>query len=172
MTISLRPVKEDDLPFLYRLTDDPAGTGDFQWYGFHNPHRHRRRWEENGLLGDDGGILIIMAGDDAAGFVSWHKEMSGATLFHWDMGLIVAPEFRGKGHGTEAQRLLVRYLFDHSTVNRVQASTEITNLAEQRALEKAGFTREGVLRGAGFRAGEWRDGVLYSMVRADLEERG
>ncbi|MGR6913746.1 GNAT family N-acetyltransferase [[Actinomadura] parvosata] len=35
-------------------------------------------------------------------------------------------------------------------------------------MEKAGFTREGVLRGAGCRAGQWRDGVLYSMIRADL----
>ncbi|WP_220447863.1 GNAT family N-acetyltransferase [Nonomuraea diastatica] len=42
-------------------------------------------------------------------------------------------------------------------------------MAEQRALEKAGFTREGVLRGSGFRAGRWHDSVLYSMIRADLE---
>ncbi|MEU4725631.1 GNAT family protein [Nonomuraea dietziae] len=80
----------------------------------------------------------------------------------------MAPEFRGKGYGTEAQRRLVRYLFEHTTANRIQASTEIENIAEQRALEKAGFTREGVLRGCGFRAGAWRDGVLYSVIRSDL----
>ncbi|MFB9895158.1 GNAT family N-acetyltransferase [Planobispora takensis] len=43
-------------------------------------------------------------------------------------------------------------------------------MAEQRALKKAGFTREGVLRGAGFRAGEWHDGVLYSFLRSDLPD--
>ncbi|GII05314.1 hypothetical protein Pta02_73220 [Planobispora takensis] len=64
----------------------------------------------------------------------------------------------------------MRYLFDHSTVHRIQAGTEVTNVAEQRALKKAGFTREGVLRGAGFRAGEWHDGVLYSFLRSDLPD--
>jgi len=38
-------------------------------------------------------------------------------------------------------------------VNRIEASTEITNIGEQRALERAGFTREGVLRGATFQGG-------------------
>ena len=43
----------------------------------------------------------------------------------------------------------------------------VDNLAEQRALGTAGFQREGVLRHAQFRAGEWRDVVLYSRLRHD-----
>lgn len=52
-------------------------------------------------------------------------------------------------------------------MNRIQASTDVTNVAEQRALEKAGFTREGVLRGAQFRDGSWHDLFLYSLLRSD-----
>ncbi|MFC4011892.1 GNAT family N-acetyltransferase [Nonomuraea purpurea] len=169
MTISLRPVEEVDLPFLNRLTSDPDSTGDFQWYGWLNPHRLRRLWEDDGLLGDDKSYLIIVAGDDDVGFLAWTKVPTTKVSYCWSIGLIVAPEHRGKGYGTQAQKLIVRYLFDHSTANRVEASTEITNVAEQRALEKAGFTREGVLRGVGFRAGQWRDGVLYSVIRSDLD---
>ncbi|TMR98754.1 GNAT family N-acetyltransferase [Nonomuraea basaltis] len=169
MTIRLRAVDEDDLPFLHRLTSDPDSTGDFQWYGWQDPHRLRKRWEDNGMLGDEGGTLIMAADDDRIGFVSWRKMVADRASYSWAMGLIVAPEFRGKGYGTEAQKLIARYLFDHTTVNRIEASTEIDNVAEQRALEKAGFTREGVLRGGGFRAGKWRDGVLYSMIRSDLD---
>jgi RimJ/RimL family protein N-acetyltransferase len=44
----------------------------------------------------------------------------------------------------------------------------VANIAEQRALEWAGFTREGVLRGACFRAGAWRDMVMYSVLRAEV----
>ena len=66
-----------------------------------------------------------------------------------------------------AQRLLVRYLFAHTTAHRIEASTEADNLAEQRALEKAGFTREGICRAAGWRDGAWRDGVIYSILRTD-----
>jgi RimJ/RimL family protein N-acetyltransferase len=58
-------------------------------------------------------------------------------------------------------------LFAHTTAHRIEAGTEADNIAEQRALEKAGFTREGVLRGIGWRGGSWRDGVLYSLLRTD-----
>jgi RimJ/RimL family protein N-acetyltransferase len=52
-------------------------------------------------------------------------------------------------------------------VHRIWAGTEADNIAEQRALEKAGFIREGVIRGAGWRDGTWRDGVIYSLLRTD-----
>ena len=52
-------------------------------------------------------------------------------------------------------------------MHRIEAATEVDNVAEQRALEKAGFTREGVLRGVGWRGGAHRDGVWYSMLRGD-----
>src|SRR6266566_856763 len=57
----------------------------------------------------------------------------------------------GDGGGAEAHRLLARYLFAHTTAHRIEAITEATNLAEQRALEKAGFTAEGVSRAIGWR---------------------
>ena len=74
---------------------------------------------------------------------------------------------RGHGVGTEAQRQLVDLFFLHTTVNRVEAHTDVENLAEQRALEKAGFRQEGVVRGAQWREGTYHDGFLYSMLRAD-----
>jgi RimJ/RimL family protein N-acetyltransferase len=52
-------------------------------------------------------------------------------------------------------------------LHRIEAATELENLAEQKALEKAGLTREGVLREIGWRDGAWRDGVIYSLLRTD-----
>jgi aminoglycoside 6'-N-acetyltransferase len=34
-------------------------------------------------------------------------------------------------------------------------------------LERAGFLREGIVRGAQYRGGSWHDLVLYARVRAD-----
>jgi RimJ/RimL family protein N-acetyltransferase len=61
-----------------------------------------------------------------------------------------------------------RYLFAYIQATRVEADTEITNMAEQRSLEKAGFTREGVLRSYAFRDGKWRDAVIYSALREEI----
>ena len=108
-----------------------------------------------GLLGDNGGTLVVVHGTDQVGTVSWRRVQTGPTASNWALGIGLAPEFRGRGYGSEAQRLLVRYLFAHTQVNRIEATTEITNAAEQRALEKAGFTREGILRGTTFGQGRW-----------------
>ncbi|MFL5708741.1 MAG: GNAT family N-acetyltransferase, partial [Chloroflexota bacterium] len=88
----------------------------------------------------------------------------------WNVGIELAPDARGHGYGVEAQRLLARYLFDNTPVNRVEAQTDIENVAEQRALEKAGFIREGVARGSQFRAGAYHDLVCYSILRSEVEQ--
>jgi RimJ/RimL family protein N-acetyltransferase len=81
------------------------------------------------------------------------------------MGLL--PEARGHGYGTQALRLVARYLFAHTTAHRLEATTEAGNMGARRMVEKAGFTQEGVTREAGWRDGAWRDLVLYSLLRTD-----
>jgi RimJ/RimL family protein N-acetyltransferase len=166
-TLTLRPVGEDDLPVVERLTQDPESTGEFARFGWYDPQRYRRRWAENGLLGEDGGTLMVVSGDERLGIVSWTRRRMTPSSYCWNMGIAMLPEARGRGHGTEAHRLLTGYLFAHTTAHRIEADTEVDNIAEQRALEKAGFTREGVMRGCGWRDGAWRDGVTYSRLRTD-----
>jgi RimJ/RimL family protein N-acetyltransferase len=84
-----------------------------------------------------------------------------------EIGALLFPEHRGHGLGTAAQRLLVEYLFATTLANRLQAITDVENLAEQRVLERIGFRREGVMRGLAFIGGRWRNGVLYARLRDD-----
>jgi RimJ/RimL family protein N-acetyltransferase len=165
--LTLRPAAEDDLPVIERLTQDPEATGEFAWLGWYKLTRFRQWFAENRLISDDIGVLMVVRGDERPGFVSWYKVPSTPGYYYWNIGIALLPEARGKGYGTEAQRLLARYLFANTTVQRIEAATEVGNVAEQRALEKAGFTREGVHRAAGWRDGAYRDGVWYSMLRTD-----
>jgi RimJ/RimL family protein N-acetyltransferase len=167
--VTLRPVAEDDLPVIERFLTEPQSSAPFQWFGWWDTRRWRRQWAENGLLTDDTGQLMVVRDDERLGFVSWRKIAATRTTHYWNMGIALLPEARGKGVGTEAQRKLVRYLFAHTTVVRIEADTDSENIAEQRALEKVGFTREGVLRSVVFRDGRWRDGVRYSILRDDLD---
>lgn len=168
--IRLRPVAEDDLGALEEMFADPEAIGVFNWDGWHDPFHWRRRYQQNGLLGGDRWMLMVetLAGE-RAGFVSWHPAHAGSRFECWEMGISLWPHMRGQGYGTEAHRELVRYLFLHTPKNRIQATTEAENHAEQRVLEKAGFTREGVLRGIAFRAGSYRDEYLYGILRAEVD---
>jgi len=124
------------------------------------------RDEHKGLL-----IVELIEGSQALGTVSWHRVGYGPPggSDAWNMGIELAPEARGHGYGVEAQALLARYLFETTLANRVEAQTDVENIAEQRALEKAGFTREGVARGSQFRAGAYHDLVTYSILRNEVE---
>jgi RimJ/RimL family protein N-acetyltransferase len=166
--ISLGRVTEADLDILERLTQDPESAGEFSWFGWFNVRRWRDEWAETRMLGLDGSALMVRRGEQRLGFVVWRRRPATVTAYFCEIGIALLPEARGHGYGGPAQRLLAEYLFLHTPVHRIEASTEVDNASEQRALEKAGFTREGISRGIGWRAGAWRDGVTYSILRTDL----
>ncbi|MFC4116624.1 GNAT family N-acetyltransferase [Nonomuraea zeae] len=169
MDAKLRPVHEADIPVLEAGASTPEGLGDLQWFGFRTFHRMRERVAQDGCLGPDDGALVVESAGAIAGWVTWSKHAWGpeATSWNWTIGIILFPEFRGRGIGTAAQKELIEYLFAHTRVERIQASTDVRNLAEQRALEKAGFQQEGTLRRAQWRMGKWHDQVLYAVLREE-----
>jgi RimJ/RimL family protein N-acetyltransferase len=122
------------------------------------------RSERNGAL-----ILEVIAEARPIGTVGWHRVMNGPNpeSAAFNVGIELIPSARGQGYGTEAQRQLAAYLFATTDIHRVEASTDIENVAEQRSLEKAGYRREGVARGAQFRAGGYHDLVIYARLRED-----
>lgn len=150
----------------------------YSWFGARRPGGLRRRVESgqdltpergNFAISEDVGSAIAHESGRLLGDISWRRIPTGPTphSFCWEFGVYVLLAERGRGVGTEAQRLIAAYLFDTTLAQRVQASTDVTNLAEQRSLEKAGFTREGILRGIQFRFGEWHDMVSYSKLRGE-----
>lgn len=164
--VELRPVMEPDLGMFQRFSTEPGLIGR-DWNGFRDPQAPVRRYAEDGFLGSDNGRLVVQDGDDAAGFVSWIEGSFDGRTKYWEIGIALLPEYRGRGIGWRAQKLLAEYLFLHTPVQRIQAATHPENKAEQRSLEKAGFQLEGVVRACEFRAGEYRDGWLYSRLRTD-----
>lgn len=166
---ALRPIRVDDLDILAAWKTDPDAGGEFQWFGYATSRRFRDRVANDEVFDAEGGALAVVDGDELLGDISWHREQTGPTAesWCWDIGILLRPQARGKGHGTNAQRMLADYLFLHTPAERVQGSTDASNVAEQRSLEKAGFTREGVLRHWQWRHGAWRDMVMYGKLRGE-----
>jgi RimJ/RimL family protein N-acetyltransferase len=165
--VTLRPVQQADLPELMRMYTDPTMPGEFQWFGFRvaTAREIERRWAEDGLIGASSSTLAVGLDDGGcAGDVTWR---SVGETGNFEIGIWLLPQHRGRGIGTEAQRQLVDHLFATTPVHRLQAGTELDNAAEQRALERVGFGREGVARGHHFRDGRWRDSVMYGLLRDD-----
>ena len=168
--VRLRDVELADADLL-EAWDTPAIHGEFNTFGMPRRPAPREEMAKGPLRNELNGQLIVELVDDGRpiGTVSWHQVRNGPNpeSSAWNIGISLVPEARGQGYGTEAQRQLAAYLFETTEVNRVEASTDVENLAEQRSLEKAGYRREGVQRGAQFRAGGYHDLIVYSRLRDD-----
>ncbi len=77
---------------------------------------------------------------------------------------------RGKGYGTNALQLIVRYAFDHLGLHRLAANPVAFNSPAIRVLEKCGFQLEGHQRDAFFFGGRWYDRVVFSILEAEFRQ--
>jgi RimJ/RimL family protein N-acetyltransferase len=160
MSVRLRPVAEADLAHL---------TGSDSPYESYGPRAPRTTVHDPSLTASPGGLAVVDHDDALLGSVSWIWQRWGPNEQSRNpmIGIWLDKSARGRGAGAEAQRQLVDLFFLHTTANRIEAHTDVENVAEQRALEKAGFRQEGVTRGAQWREGAYHDGYLYSILRAD-----
>lgn len=80
----------------------------------------------------------------------------------------LAPRFQRTAVNTECKLLLLTHAFETLGAIRVQLKTDIRNERSQRAIERIGATREGVLRATRIRRdGSYRDTVMYSIIASE-----
>ncbi len=158
---------------------DPIAASEYNWTGEPRDPADieaelRDDFDRDGLIGDNGGSLVVEFGDGTRiGTVGWRTERWGPSPGSrcFAFGIALLPGFRGKGYGTEAQRQLIDYLFEHTTTHRVQSDTAVDNPAERRSLQKTGMVEEGIVREAEWRNGAYHDHVLFSILRPEWEAR-
>jgi RimJ/RimL family protein N-acetyltransferase len=165
--IRLRPPEVADQPALDALQNRDARSS------WNNISARRRTIAEKlatgGVITEAGGqFVVVRLGDDRViGEVVWKPVQygSGSRSRAWNVGRELLAEARGRGLGTEVMRLTVDWLFRNTDTNRVEGTPEPANAISIRSILKVGFVREGMVRGALYRDGDWRDLELYSITR-------
>lgn len=82
-----------------------------------------------------------------------------------EMGYYLAEAYWGRGIMSDAIRQLCDIVFETSDIVRIFAEPFSYNMGSRRALEKAGFRQEGVMRNNAVKNGRLQDMVLYSLTR-------
>jgi RimJ/RimL family protein N-acetyltransferase len=80
-------------------------------------------------------------------------------------------ELWGKGYGTDAMNIALRFAFQELNLHRVTLHTFAINPRAIRSYEKSGFVREGNMRGAMKRFGERADHVHMGILREEWEAK-
>ena len=89
-----------------------------------------------------------------------------------EIGYWFGREYWGNGFCTEAVVAVLDYGFEKLGLNRIFAQHIARNGASARVLEKAGFSKEGVLRQHARKWGVFEDVVCYGMLCKDSRPRG
>jgi RimJ/RimL family protein N-acetyltransferase len=121
--------------------------------------------EDLPTLADQGRLLALAAAHAETGEI-----VGGGTIHHLDVerriveiGYFVLPAARRRGYATTIARLLAEHAFSLG-IERVAAYVNVGNVASERVLEKAGFTREGVVRSMPKPDGRRIDKTLFSLL--------
>jgi len=99
------------------------------------------------LIGAIGAVGTLSAGGHSAEFGYW-----------------LAQSYRGRGLMPRVIRTFSDYAFQEFRIHRLFATPFSSNLASHRALEKAGFQREGLLRHHHLKQGIYLDAIIYGRI--------
>jgi len=161
--VNLRIVEKEDLPLIVEWSNSLEVGGEYVWF----PQRSKTDFEKQYDKSPPEAKTFFIEKKDGT-------KVGGITHFPvgklLEIGYLLIPSERGKGYCTEAAMIIVDYLFLSRDIVRIQAHIDPRNIASQKVVEKAGFEKEGVIRKSMFIRGEWRDMILYSILREEWKE--
>lgn len=162
--LTLRPLQESDFAALCALAGCHAQ--ELQWLGTppNTPAYYRAALESPTQQ-----PFVVEVGGKLAGCTRYGdiNPQRGSLEIGWTW---LDPQYYGAGINRRMKCLLLDYAFGPLNMERVQLCTDILNTRSQRAIEKLGARREGVLRHTQRRIdGSWRDTVYYSILREEWQ---
>lgn len=170
--VYVRGLHRSDLPALLPWINDADVTG-LLFTGDRpaNLERLTEQWESDVQSQNSIPFAACLRQDDR--FIG----TTGLYSINWIMRSAEFRVFLGekgqwnKGIGTELTRLMTLYGFEKLNLNRLWLGVNADNAGGVRAYEKAGFTREGVLRQEQFRNNRYYDVIRMGILRSEYEAR-
>jgi ribosomal-protein-alanine N-acetyltransferase len=170
-TVALRPWRQSDLAELVGACQDPEIP---RWtavpapYGEREAREYLGRAEVDRRSGRELGLAVVDPGDSRL------LGSCGLARFDWqdrkvEVGYWVAAPARRRSVGSRSTLLLSHWAISALGMERVELLANPANEASQRLAERAGFTREGLLRDYRRRKGEREDLIMFSLLAGDLE---
>ncbi|MBE0508067.1 MAG: GNAT family N-acetyltransferase [Marinospirillum sp.] len=136
-----------------------------------------RKWVLNAIESHEAGkvlrfVICTNQNSDPAGLVT----LSDIDLINRSAAVsyMVSPNFRGQGLASSALRKVIEYAFSELALVRVSCKILEDNLASQALVAKMGMVKEGVLRKAVFKSGEFRNLLCFSILKDEfaIDEAG
>ncbi len=170
----IRPYRHSDIQALYEAVRESIFEVG-QWLPWCHPEYNRAESEawiaarsEAWLSGEayDFGIFDARSTElwGGCGLNYINRDYQLANLGYW-----VRTSCTGRGIASDAVRLLARFGFEELSLTRIEIVVAEANTPSLRVAEKAGATREGLLRNGLVLRDRALDAVMFSLIPGDLE---
>ena len=132
---------------------------------FPNPYTRQdaRAFLKHATAANDPTNLAIEVDGEAVGAIGYVPGHD-VERFSAEIGYWLGEAMWGRGIVTEALQLLTEHAFARMNVLRMFALPFADNIGSIRVLEKAGYTREALLRSSSVKYGVVKDQVLYARI--------
>ncbi len=112
--------------------------------------------------------FVIEVDDEVIGGIQYSEE-NEPMYRHAGMDVFLSAARQGRGYGTEAVRVLARYLLDERGHHRLTIDPAAHNEVAIRTYERVGFRTVGVMRKyERGQDGTWHDGLLMDLLEEDF----
>ncbi|MDF2840602.1 MAG: acetyltransferase [Clostridia bacterium] len=91
--------------------------------------------------------------------LEWKNSVATVGIFIGDKN------YWGKGYGTDAMKVLLKFIFEQMNINKVKLFVYSFNNRAVKSYEKCGFVREGLLRQEIFRDGKYQDVYIMAILK-------
>lgn len=126
-----------------------------------------RAWVEQQVAAFAAGLELDFAIVDPGGRFLGGCGVNQIVNRRGNLGYWVRSSETGKGIAATAARLVARWAFENTDMERLEILVAVDNRRSLRVAEKVGAVREGVLRRRLCNEGTIHDAVVFSLVRGD-----
>lgn len=156
----LAPVQQQDLAFLMQ-SGTQEWRGEYQAAQMTSLMQLEQELAQGKLFCKNFWTLVVFLEEQPVGVVGVHFVREGLVRLE----IQLAGSCQGRGLGSTVLRLVRDYLLENEPVVRLEAETDVENVAAQKMLERCGFHAEGVLGRYRFHHGRYHDCYLYSYLK-------
>jgi len=171
MNVYLRAFEPDDYLKINKWRKDPEISKYLGGNVFFVSAEREKKWIEDRIFNDSKQIYLgicLQENGELIGYISINNIDLRNQKAEWGGTLIGEKKYLGKGYGREASILLLQYLFMQFPIHKCYGYCLEEHPASAKLLLSLGFRKDGVLRHDIFKNGEFKDVLLFSILRDEI----
>jgi len=174
MSVFLRALEMDDYVLINQWRNDPEINRYLCGNVFLVSSEREKKSIENKIHDDSKQIYLGVCDSETrqlVGYVSINNLDLRNLKAEWGGTLIGDKNYLGKGVGKEASALMLRFLFDQYPIHKCYGYCLEEHPASEKLFLSFGFKKEGVLRDDVYKNGAFKNILLFSILRDEINDR-